>query len=188
MGLERRLALMFRDICTDDPHLQVTGVDIFFGQSEEDEEENDSDEDDDNRLQEYDKKIWNLNARFRDDRSNDQLRPETFDLVNSRLLVNGINSDRWPTYVRDLRHVLKPGGWLQMVELQFPFQSYSGRLSDESCLNRWWQWYSHAMHSMGKNARIARDLERLLTAEGFEHITTRSYDLSIGDWNESWYS
>lgn len=59
-----------------------------------------------------------MNARFPDDRGSDRLRRETFDLINSRLLAEGINSERWPSFVRELKQMLKPGGWLQMVELQ----------------------------------------------------------------------
>ena len=162
---------------------QVTGVDIFFGRGRD---PNDEDEDDENGgnngVQEYIKKRWNLNARFREDRSDDRLRPETFDLVNSRLLAEGIDADRWPLYIRELKHLLKPGGWLQMVELQLHFQSDAGLLSDDSCLTRWWQWYSNTMQQMRKNPRIGRDLQRLLTAEGFNNITARSLDLPIGSW------
>ena len=113
------------------------------------------------------------------------MKPETFDLVNSRLLAEGINADRWPSYIKELRQVLKRGGWLQMVEVQLHFQSSTGRLSDNSNLTRWWQWYTHGMQLMNKNARIARDLGGLLTAEGFENVRSLSLDLPIGGWNTS---
>ena len=79
--------------------------------------------------------------------------------------------------------MLKPGGWLQMVEVQLHFQSSTGRLNDDSNLNRWWQWYSYGLQQMGKNARIGRDLPQLLTAEGFEHVRHLSLDAPIGDWS-----
>ena len=163
----------------------MTGVDIFLGRPVGDDDEDDEDNNNNNGaegVQEFDKKSSNLNARFRDDRSEDRLRPETFDLINSRLLAEGINADRWPTYIRELKQMLKPGGWLQMVELQLHFQSSTGRLSDDSNLTRWWQWYSYTLQQMGKNARIGRDLPQLLTAEGFENIRNSSLDLPIGDW------
>ena len=170
--------------------LQVTGVDIFLSQ-DRDEDDDDEDGNDSNGnghvegVQEFVKKRWNLNAPFREDRSPDRLRPETFDLINSRLLAEGINAARWSSYVRDLKHLLKPGGWLQMVEIQYPFQSYNGSLPEQSFLNRWWQWYSWALQQMGKNPRIGRDLQGLLTAERFEHVSGFNLDLPIGTWNPS---
>lgn len=165
----------------------MTGVDIFLGQRDDDDDDGGNDSNGSGRnidpVQEYVKKRWNLNASFRDDRSEDRLRPESFDLINSRYLAEGINTDRWPSYVRELRHLLKPGGWLQMVEIQFPFQSASGLLPDESCLTQWWQWYSWALHRMGKNVRIGRELGQLLTAQGFQHVRPVSRDVPIGDWD-----
>ena len=130
------------------------------------------------------KKRWNLNASFRDDRSEDRLRPESFDLINSRYLAEGINASRWQSYVRELKQLLKPGGWLQMVEIQFPFQSSSGLLPVDSFLGRWWQWYSWALQSMDKNIRIGRELGQLLTAQNFQHIRSVTRDLPVGGWDE----
>ena len=167
-------------------------MDLYFGRAvdeDDDDDENnddaeDEDEDGEEGVQEYEKKRWNLNARFRDDHSDDQLRPETFDLINSRLLADGINATRWPSYIKDLKHMLKHGGWLQMVEIEFFIQSSTGRLGDNSHLTRWWQWYSHMMQTLGKNPRIGRDLRRYLQAEDFAHIQGGTIDLPIGPWRD----
>jgi len=37
---------------------------------------------------------------------------------------------------------------------------------------------------MGKNVRVGRELDRLLRDEGFEQVTSRSYDLPIGEWRQ----
>ena len=170
---------------------QVTGVDIHFGRAvdeDDDDEDGDDDEDDDESddglegVQEYVKKRWNLNARFRDDQSDDQLRPESFDLINSRLLADGINADRWEPYIKELKYMLKPGGWLQMVEIEPHIQSSTGRLDDNSHLTRWWQWYSSMMQRMGKNPRIGREMKRHLQDVGFSHVHGGSIDLAIGSW------
>lgn len=63
-----------------------------------------------------------MNAPFREERTG-CLRPEKFHLVNSRLLIDGINTNRWAAFVKDLKAVLCPGGWLQMVEVHPLFQS-----------------------------------------------------------------
>ena len=169
---------------------QVTGVDIYFGRAvdetdDDDDNEDDSDDSSDNgrgEVQEYVKKRWNLNTSFRRDRSEDHLRPESFDLINSRLLAGGINGNRWSGYVQELKLMLKHGGWLQMVEIVPLIQSSSGRLDQNSFLHRWWEWYSSIVQQMGKNARIGRGLIQLLQNEKFGHVRGNSIDLPIGSW------
>ncbi len=59
-----------------------------------------------------------------------------FDLVNSRLVAGGINSERWTGYIRDILRCLRPGGWVQMVEIDFNAQSDNGALADSKpCSN-----------------------------------------------------
>lgn len=181
--------------------MQVTGVDIYFGRGvEEDDEDPEEEEDEPDAVQEFVKKRWNLNARFREDRSDDRLLTDSFDLINSRLLAEGINADRWESYVRDLHHMLKPGhGWLQMVELQLHIQSWNGRLRADSCLTksvcmyavlspladsiaRWWQWYDSKMAWMRKDPRIGRRLQQLLRNQDFADVQAGSIDLPLGEW------
>lgn len=134
-------------------------------------------------MQEYETKRWNLNAPFRSDPSADRLRPETFDLINSRFLAAGLDAPRWASYIRELRTMLKPGGWLQMVELAFPFVSSSGLLTDESALSRWWRWYETAGRQPSRNFRIGRELGPRLTQEGFARVSSQTHILPVGDWD-----
>lgn len=53
-----------------------------------------------------------------------------FDLVNSRLVAGGINTERWSSYLRDIFRVLRPGGWCQMIEVYINAQSDNGTLTE----------------------------------------------------------
>ncbi|KAK8079867.1 S-adenosyl-L-methionine-dependent methyltransferase, partial [Apiospora hydei] len=86
-------------------------------------------------------------------------RDNTFDLVHSRLLAGGINTERWPSYLRDLYRVLVPGGWVQMVEIYFNAQSDGGHLSDNHALSHWSRHYLSAMEQAGKDPRAGLKLE-----------------------------
>ena len=156
------------------------GIDIFTGQGTGD-DSSEEDEDDEDRPDFFVKKRWNLNASFRTSQDPD-LRPETFHLINSRFFVDGINTGRWDTYVRELRSLLKPGGWLQMVEVHMLFQSDSGRTT--TYLDRWYQMYQRCLTSMGKDPRVGRQLQRLLTDAGFDHIHHTVHRLPMGGWIE----
>ncbi|GIZ43200.1 hypothetical protein CKM354_000643500 [Cercospora kikuchii] len=168
-------------LLTHRPDADVTGIDIFTGQGNSDEDDDDDDEEEDAGIESFIRRRWNLNASFREDTSHDHLKPETFDLINSRLLSDGINADRWPSYVRELYVLLKPDGWLQMVEGQALFQSDSGR--DAPFLSRWWEWYREKMIQMRKNPRIASQLGTLMTNAGFKDVHYHVARLPLGNWD-----
>jgi hypothetical protein len=174
------------------PESKITAVDICFNQKnpadfDADDEESDSDGSGaGDGVQEIDKKRWNLNASFQDaprGRDGHHLEPETYDVINSRFLADGIDANRWPSYIRDLRRVLKPRGWVQMIELIPHIQSENGRLGDDSHLTRWWLLYSRALQQMGKQPRVGRDLEAMLRREGFDPVQGRTYNIPIGKWS-----
>ena len=174
-------------ICALTPRRQVTGVDIFLNR-ENVGDDDDSDDDDDGGeaegIQEFVKKRWNLNASFRDDRSEDRLRPETFDLINSRLLAEGIQTNRWESYVGQLKEMLKPGGWLQMLEIDLSFQSWAGLpVYQQTRLDHWWQLYARRLEDMGKDVRIGGRLRSRLRDARFVGVEGRTITVPIGDWN-----
>ncbi|KAL8769744.1 MAG: hypothetical protein Q9209_004360 [Squamulea sp. 1 TL-2023] len=60
----------------------------------------------------------------------------SFDFVHSRLVGGGINKNRWQTYLQDIKRVLKPGCWVQMVELYYMCQSDNGSITDSHPLRQ----------------------------------------------------
>jgi ubiquinone/menaquinone biosynthesis C-methylase UbiE len=42
---------------------------------------------------------------------------QNFDLVQSRCLGAGIPDKKWPSYVQELWRITKPGGWVQVIEI-----------------------------------------------------------------------
>jgi hypothetical protein len=77
--------------------------------------------------------------------------------------------------------LLKPNGWLQMVEFHAVFQSDSGR--EAPFLSRWWDWYSQKLLQMGKNPRIASQLKHLMLNAGFTDVRYYVPRLPIGNWD-----
>ncbi|KAF1976163.1 S-adenosyl-L-methionine-dependent methyltransferase [Bimuria novae-zelandiae CBS 107.79] len=122
---------------------------------------------------------YNLNDRLDD--------PEVFehkpyDLIHSRSVAQGIESARWPHYIRDLRRWLKPAGWLQMAEYYLNIQSNNGSLTEQSALREWWRDYVRAMEESKRNPRVARNLGQLLTDAGCRYIGGHTFDLPVGGW------
>lgn len=157
---------------------QCVGLDIFTGDGNgSDSDDEGSDRDD--IIVEFERKRWNLNASFRTSRDPD-LQPERFHLINSRFLVDGIHASRWESYVKELKSLLEPRGWLQMVEAHMLFQSDSGR--EAVFLQRWWQWYERALYTMQKQPRIGQQLGNLMRHAGFDNVETSVHRLPIGGW------
>lgn len=74
-----------------------------------------------------------------------------------------------------------------MVEVHMLFQSDSGR--EAAFLQRWWQWYERALHTMHKQPRIGQQLGGLMRHAGFESVETSVYRLPIGGWMQgSWFA
>ncbi|KAI1180733.1 S-adenosyl-L-methionine-dependent methyltransferase [Nemania sp. FL0916] len=104
-----------------------------------------------------------------------------FDLVNSRLVAGGINNERWTGYIRDIFRCLRPGGWIQMVEVDMNAQSDNGALTDNSALRQWSQTYLHAM-AQCKNPRAPRQLGGWLRSAGFTDVDERMIPLPMCAW------
>ncbi|KAJ3024803.1 UNVERIFIED_CONTAM: hypothetical protein HDU68_007769 [Siphonaria sp. JEL0065] len=45
----------------------------------------------------------------------------TFDYVHQRLLVLGIPKDKWTSVIKEIIRVTKPGGWIELVEVDSEF-------------------------------------------------------------------
>ncbi|KAJ5407866.1 hypothetical protein N7509_001749 [Penicillium cosmopolitanum] len=144
------------------PDCQVIGVDIAPHMSPDDVPEN----------------LWlqvdNLNRNF-------TFPANHFDLVQSRLLATGIHHSRWPTYVRDIVRVLKPGGWVQMIEIYFNVQSDNGSITDEHALRRWSTQYMRAQEDR-KDLRIGTRLRSMLTSAGLTEVDTKMIPLPLSAW------
>ncbi|KAF2113361.1 S-adenosyl-L-methionine-dependent methyltransferase [Lophiotrema nucula] len=106
-----------------------------------------------------------------------------YDLIHSRFVAPGIKIIRWPGYVRDMRRLLRPNGWLQMVEYYPNIQSSSGRLTTDSALYRWFYQYALAMGTyVHREIRIGQQLTGLMTNAGLRNVGGRIENLPIGGW------
>lgn len=81
-----------------------------------------------------------------------------------------------------MRLLLKPTGWVQLVEYYLNVQSNTGRLTSESALRRWWENYVTAMETSMRDARAARNLAQLLIEANYRRVGSNTFQLPIGGW------
>lgn len=127
----------------------------------------------------------NLVAYNMNDRLNDPevFQSKAYDLIHSRCVAPGIKKNRWPSYFRDMRVLLRPGGWVQAAEYHLHVQSNCGALTSESAVYRWWLSYAQAMGAMNRDARVGPRLQELMSAAGLRDVQQHYIRVPIGDWD-----
>ncbi|PLB34189.1 class I SAM-dependent methyltransferase [Aspergillus candidus] len=105
-----------------------------------------------------------------------------FDLVQSRLVATGIHRERWPSYIRDIKRVLNPGGWVQLVEIYFNVQSDNGSITEKHALREWSTRYMGSFEP-SKDLRVGTRLRNLLLAEGLTEVDARMIPLPLSAWS-----
>src|SRR5256885_8854392 len=101
-----------------------------------------------------------------------------FDFVHQRLLFSGVPVDDWPTTVRELVRVCRPGGWVELVEGATEFQA-AGRATERLAgllleLNR--------AAGLDTDSVVFRSLDRYLIDAGLDQVGRRALDLPMGEW------
>ncbi|KAH8775734.1 UMTA methyltransferase [Hyaloscypha sp. PMI_1271] len=104
-----------------------------------------------------------------------------FDLVQSRMMAGAVHTNRWAQYMRDMLRVTRPGGWCQMIELYYNFQSDNGTLTPEHALSQWSARYLESMAGL-KDLRQATRLPNLMRDAGFVDVESRMIPLPTCGW------
>jgi hypothetical protein len=128
--------------------------------------------------------VYNLNDKLNDP---EVFESRAYDLIHSRFVAPGVKKSRWASYIRDMRILLRPGGWIQASEYQLHVQSNNGRLTEESAVYRWWHGYATAMTALHRDPRIGPRLQELMLTAGLRDIRTEYKRLPIGGWDPGTY-
>ncbi|RAK73340.1 class I SAM-dependent methyltransferase [Aspergillus fijiensis CBS 313.89] len=105
-----------------------------------------------------------------------------FDLVHSRMQATGIDRARWLSYIWDIKRVLKPGGWVQMVEMYFNVQSDNGSLTEDHALRQWSTKFMQSLNDT-KDLRVGTHLRDLMVAAGMEQVDAKMIPLPLSGWS-----
>ncbi|KAF4333983.1 methyltransferase [Fusarium beomiforme] len=103
-----------------------------------------------------------------------------FDVINQRLLIWGIKSAEWPHVISNLVQSLKPGGYIQLVEVEWinpkspADEKTRPQLRKQAALQEW------STESFGMDIHIAYKLEGLLRDAGLEDIQKVQFDHGYG--------
>ncbi|KAL8900978.1 MAG: hypothetical protein Q9192_000801 [Flavoplaca navasiana] len=152
------------EVAENDPDCTVIGVDISLHMKPDDLPDN------------FIPQLDDINRPFTFDAN-------SFDFVHSRFVAGGINRNRWETYLQDIKKILRPGCWVQMVELYPMCQSDNGSITDSHALRRWSHTYSRSIDEV-KDPRAPLRLGAMLAGAGFTDIETKMIPLPLCAWGE----
>lgn len=101
---------------------------------------------------------------------------ESFDVVHQRLLVWAFKKSEWSTVVGNLLKLLKPGGYIQLVEVEWDDKS-----TDRSPMfQKHTTLYTYRGIQAGMDTDIAYRLEDLLRDAGCKDVTKVQFDHGFG--------
>ncbi|WP_052891003.1 class I SAM-dependent methyltransferase [Thermogemmatispora carboxidivorans] len=106
------------------------------------------------------------------------LAESSFDFLHMRACARFIAADAWPMLLAECQRVLRPHGWLALVEIELCESSSSAFLELRQLFNRCWYRLGHALDESGLSFGVASRLYGMLLAAGLREV---AYDVHIAD-------
>ncbi|KAL3476804.1 S-adenosyl-L-methionine-dependent methyltransferase [Aspergillus californicus] len=124
------------------------------------------------------------NLRFEiDDATDTWVYPENhFDLVHVRSLYGAVSD--WPTFYRNALNTLRPGAWIDQLEMSIQFRSDDGTVTDDHVLSVWSKTFIAAGEKFGKTFQTAELAKGYMQEVGFQNVTEQRFKLPIGPWSK----
>lgn len=99
-----------------------------------------------------------------------------FGYTHQRLLTAAITAENWPRVARELIRVTRPGGWVELVELDNQMQNAgpAGQRLQEIMAS--------VGKSLGFDGEMIRHLGDLLKQEGLRSIEVQPIPIPVGEW------
>ncbi|TFK65001.1 S-adenosyl-L-methionine-dependent methyltransferase [Pluteus cervinus] len=101
-----------------------------------------------------------------------------FKLVNQRLMIACFSRPQWETALQQIRRVLSPDGWVQLVEVQQKHEFSATHPKYQRLLDM----LHPMMRSRGFILDIGLEVEEMMQRGGFQNVTRTRRAMPIGEW------
>ena len=101
---------------------------------------------------------------------------QTFDYTHQRFLVAAIPAARWPSVIHELVRVTRPGGWVELLEINNVFQNAGPETK------RLAEWITTVSTALGFDANAVPSIGRWLKEEGLQRVETQDIVVPLGGW------
>lgn len=110
---------------------------------------------------------------------------KSFDFIHSRLLLFGMHD--WPRYFRRCFSNLRPGGWVEAQEVNYPLYCDDGSAGPNSALMRWSKVIREAMGKGGVDSAPGDHFKNYLSDEGFTNVQEKITNWPCSPWSKDEY-
>ncbi|KAK5210157.1 hypothetical protein LTR41_003825 [Exophiala xenobiotica] len=107
---------------------------------------------------------------------------EKFDLAHMRLLLGAFTDVEWAEVYRKCFDGIKPGGYIEQLELDVRVMSDDGSLDPDSLLAGWGQNFLDCAQRAGRGLDTQLTMKAKIEAAGFVDVQEHLYKCPIGSW------
>jgi len=117
-----------------------------------------------------------------DDVQQDWTWREQFDLIHMRIMIGSFDGTEWDNLYKQCFDKIRPGGWIEQLEVSPIIETDDGSLPPENILNDW------GPNMLGCGERAGRDCDTFDTMAkkirnaGFVDVHEKNYKWPIGPW------
>jgi len=103
-----------------------------------------------------------------------------FDFIHSRNLTQSIRD--WPRYVSQMYEHTKPGGYVELIEIEPTLKCDDGSVPPKAAVFRYYELFAEAAKKNSLPQPTGDDLKKLLEEAGFVDIELRTIKQPVGTW------
>ncbi|GME28113.1 sam dependent methyltransferase [Neofusicoccum parvum] len=107
--------------------------------------------------------------------------PGSFDFIHVRSMYGSVAD--WPAFYGECLNALKPGGWIEQVEMGVVPKSEDGSVAPDSIFAKWGEVSLAAGDAFGKSLRTVDESKQGLVDAGFEGVVEHRFKWPVGGWS-----
>ncbi|CUS09613.1 unnamed protein product [Tuber aestivum] len=122
----------------------------------------------------------NLRFEIDDAESDWAYRLSSFDYIHTRYMIGSVLD--WPKLLRQAYDFSKPGGYVELQEINCEVYSDDNTLPPNSAVEKWTLLMADAARKNKRPMDICRELQPMLEEAGFINVSREVYKLPSGPW------
>lgn len=107
---------------------------------------------------------------------------KSFDLIHMRLMLGAFTDSEWTNLYEKCYQNIKPGGWIEQLELDCRVMSDDGTLPPDSLIAGWGDNFEGCADRAGRSLATQRTMKAKIEAAGFVNVQEKLYKVPIGRW------
>ncbi|KAF4543068.1 Sam dependent methyltransferase [Lasiodiplodia theobromae] len=105
----------------------------------------------------------------------------SFDMIHVRCLFGSVGD--WPAFYREALDHLRPGGWINQMEMAIQFKADDGTCPPDHTMAEWSKLFIETADKFGKTMKVADNMKTWITDAGFEDVNEVRFKLPVGPWS-----